>query len=198
MRFRNTLYPYDEQVNDDQRGDDHRQNEHVNEVHPSDRQRRQFRAREEQGCDVLTNQRAGVGEVDADDGRTVGQTVPRQQVARITEHDGQGHEGHTDEPVELTWVAVGTREVNAAHVQKHAGDHEVGRPVVNGTQDVAERQLGHDVLHARIGRRRIAFAAGHVVDAEDRSRDDEDEHLSVGRCRVLFDGLRCVLAEGLV
>ena len=42
MRLRNALYPNDEQVNDDERGDDNGENEHVDEVHSSDRQRRQF------------------------------------------------------------------------------------------------------------------------------------------------------------
>ena len=152
----------------------------MNEVHSSDRQRRQFRPCKEQGGDVLANQRTGVSEVDADDGSTVGKAVPRQQVAGVAEHDGQGHEGHTDEPVELTWVAVGTGEVDATHVKKHAGDHEVGCPVVNGTQDVAEGQLRHDVLHAGVSRRRIAFATGDVVDAEHGSRDHENDERKEG------------------
>ena len=56
MRLRNSLYPNDEQVNDDERGDDHGQDKHVDEIHSSDRERRQFGTREQQGGDVLANQ----------------------------------------------------------------------------------------------------------------------------------------------
>ena len=139
MRLRNTLYPNNEQMNDDQRRYDHGQDEHVNEVHARHRERREFGAREQQGGDVFSDQRARVGEVDADDGSTVSETVPREEIARIAKHDGQGHEGHTDEPVEFTRVAIGAGEVNTAHVKEDTGHHEVRRPVVNGSQDIAKR-----------------------------------------------------------
>ena len=60
-------------------------------------------------------------------------------------------------------------------MKEDAGHHEVGRPVVNRSEDVSKRQLSHDVLHASVGRGWVAFSTGNVVDTEDRTRDDEDD-----------------------
>ena len=106
----------DEQVDDDQCRHHHGENEHVQEVHARDRLIGQTRATEHGVGNPSSDQGGAIGHVDADRRGAEGQAVPRQQIARIAEEDGEEHQSHTDQPVEFAGVAVGTGEVDSAHV----------------------------------------------------------------------------------
>ena len=47
--------------------------------------------------------------------------------------------------------------------------------MVNGSNDVPEGQLRHDELHARVCRCWVTLSSRNVLDAENRTCDDQDD-----------------------
>lgn len=116
MRLRNTLYPDNEQVNDDECRDNDGQDEHMQEVHPRHGLIGQAGPAEHGARNPRSNQWCTIGHVDANRRRAECQTIPRQKIPGITEEDGEEHQTNSNEPIQFTWVAICTCEVDTTHV----------------------------------------------------------------------------------
>src|SRR4029453_16003999 len=84
----------------------------------------------------------------SDLGRKKSKLVPWQEVPAESKADRKQQQEHTGKPGYLPWLSVRPHEVDAEHVDKQRGDHKVGRPAVNGSDQPTELYLGDDELNA--------------------------------------------------
>src|SRR4030095_15316595 len=67
-----------------------------------------------------------------------GKFVPWQQVSTEPETDCQQQKEYSAKPGYLARLSVRSHEINAEHMNKKGGDHKVGRPAVNRSDQPAK------------------------------------------------------------
>jgi len=123
---------------------------------------------------LVPEKRGGSGHVGADSNRPHRKLVPRQQVSRKSQKEGQQKEEHSHHPVELARRAITTREKHAEHVQHYDDDHRVRAPAVN----FAKHPKSHNVTqfqHVAIGVRSRGTVIQHEQHAGDRLHKHQEE-----------------------
>jgi len=77
-----------------------------------------------------------------------GQQVVRERVAEEALEHAEDQQGSTDQPGPLARTAERAREEDTAHVDRHGGDEDQRRPVVQLTHEQAAANLERDVQRA--------------------------------------------------
>ena len=158
------------------------------------------RMRDDRGVE----QRRVAAHVRADRDGPIGDLVPRQQVAREAQHDGQEQEHHADHPVELARWLVGPVVEDPHHVQEHEEHHQVGAPPVDVAGQQAERDLALDLEDVGVGEGGRGHVEEHQVHAGHGQHQEQEERQTaqterVGELdRVLADAHRVDVQEHVV
>src|SRR5438132_2912432 len=181
--LRDSLQPHEAHVQDHEPDHDQGQDEDVQPVEPQDVHTGQgVDVPEQEACELVPDHGRGAAHVDPDVRGALAQVVRRQQVSGVAEGQSEQEQDDTQEPVQLPRLLVGAGEVDAAHVEEHGRDHDVGGPVVHPADDEPERDVVHDDEHGTPGgvrqvtrRADLEAAVGDVEETEQDARDREDD-----------------------
>src|SRR5699024_1727261 len=125
------LVPQDHDVRGDQRQQQCRDQQHMQYVQPRDDVHSGEYPTEQEHREVRTDQRDRQQHTLEDAHAHARGQVVRQGVAEETFDHGQGEEGHTDQPVELTRFAERSGEEHTEHVDHQRGHEDQRGPMVD-------------------------------------------------------------------
>ena len=126
---------------------------------------------QEEKADLLADERRLPGHVRPDRDAPERELVPRKEVARVREKEGDEKEDDADHPVELARGTIGPVVEDPQHVEHRRKDHQVGGPPVEIPEEQAVVDDESQLLHVPVGLR----DGGVVVEHQEDSRHDQDE-----------------------
>src|SRR5262245_6243994 len=133
-----------------------------------------------------SDRRDDSGDVGPNLGGKVGQLVPRKQIAAEAEGQRKKQQESAGDPGQFARAPEGPEEKRAEHMDERCGDHEIGRPAGDRTDQPAKLHLGHDELNAF----ESGLRAGTVVKKEQNAGADLNHEEKEGHSpKVIPEGM---------
>ncbi len=127
-----------------------------------------LRPAQQQMLEALADQRHVAEQAGAHRHRPVGQLVPGQQAAGEIGDEGQPQQAQAQQPVEAARRVESRRVEDTQQMQPGHDQQQIGAPVMQVADQLAECHLGLEMDDAQVGFRRV----GPVDEHQQHTRDD--------------------------